>query len=160
MAKRGYNLNNSFLRNIGEGRDVLFWEDLWVGDQCLKDKFPRLYHLEEVKDAKVSDRVSWINEERLFTWHWSRIPLGRNTDDIVALQECVAGQFQRETDINKLLPQSLGIFNWRVTRRRLPVRIELDKRGIDLHTVRCPLCDEDVESIDHAIVLCKYALEV
>ncbi|XP_071694324.1 uncharacterized protein [Rutidosis leptorrhynchoides] len=33
---------------------------------------------------------------------------------------------------------ALEIFIWRVLKRRIPVRTELDKRGIDLKTVRCP----------------------
>ncbi|XP_071689558.1 uncharacterized protein [Rutidosis leptorrhynchoides] len=176
MTKRGYNFNNSFVRNIDEGSDVLFWEDLWVGEQRLRDKYPRLYHLEEVKDAKINDRVLCNNGTRVFTWQWSRPPLGRNGVEVEQLQLEVRNQFHRlgsrtgwewsssedgkfhtktltnildlqlceasgearETEINRLLPQSIGIFIWRTKRRRLP----------------------DLESIDHAIVLCKYATEI
>ncbi|XP_071728525.1 uncharacterized protein [Rutidosis leptorrhynchoides] len=65
-----------------------------------------------------------------------------------------------ETGRNRLLPQSLGIFVWRAKCRRLPARVELDNHGIDLHTVRYPMCDEDVESTDHAVVICKHTFEV
>jgi hypothetical protein len=30
---------------IGNGQRTLFWEDLWVGDKPLREKFPRLYFL-------------------------------------------------------------------------------------------------------------------
>ncbi|XP_071695582.1 uncharacterized protein [Rutidosis leptorrhynchoides] len=52
---------------------------------------------------------------------------------------------------NKLVPSKVEIFIWRVLKHRIPVLTELDKRGIDLDTVRCPLCDDDVETIDHSI---------
>ncbi|XP_071713734.1 uncharacterized protein [Rutidosis leptorrhynchoides] len=38
--------------------------------------------------------------------------------------------------------------------------MELDKRDIDLHSVLCPLCDDDLETVDHSIVFCKHAIEI
>ncbi|XP_071741342.1 uncharacterized protein [Rutidosis leptorrhynchoides] len=43
---------------------------------------------------------------------------------------------------------------------RIPVRVELDKRGINLHSVRCPVCCGDLESVDHILVNCSFALDV
>ncbi|XP_071699431.1 uncharacterized protein [Rutidosis leptorrhynchoides] len=65
-----------------------------------------------------------------------------------------------ETEINRLVPKSLNVFVWRVKRRRIPVRAELDKRGIDLDSVRCPMCDDSLETIEHAMILCKFAYEI
>ncbi|XP_071687552.1 uncharacterized protein [Rutidosis leptorrhynchoides] len=42
----------------------------------------------------------------------------------------------------------------------MPVLTELDKRGIDLDTVRCPLCDDDVETIDHSMIFCRHSMEI
>ncbi|XP_071708924.1 uncharacterized protein [Rutidosis leptorrhynchoides] len=71
-----------------------------------------------------------------------------------------ANSSQHKTLRNNLVPKKIEIFVWRALRKRLPVRIELDKIGIDLHSVRCPLCDEDVESVDHSLISCKLAIEV
>ncbi|XP_071702815.1 uncharacterized protein [Rutidosis leptorrhynchoides] len=38
--------------------------------------------------------------------------------------------------------------------------MELDKRGIDLHSVRCPICDNDTESVDHSLATCNDASEL
>ncbi|XP_071705170.1 uncharacterized protein [Rutidosis leptorrhynchoides] len=43
---------------------------------------------------------------------------------------------------------------------RLPVLLELDKRGMDLHSVRCPLCNGDLESVDHTLVGCSKVKEI
>ena len=43
---------------------------------------------------------------------------------------------------------------WRVRLGRLPVRDTLDKMGIDLHSVLCPRCAKEVESLNHALFLC------
>ncbi|XP_071713353.1 uncharacterized protein [Rutidosis leptorrhynchoides] len=55
---------------------------------------------------------------------------------------------------NKLLPQKVYIFIWRALQKKLPVRSELDKRGIDLDSILCPLCDMDIETTDHILGLC------
>ncbi|XP_071708041.1 uncharacterized protein [Rutidosis leptorrhynchoides] len=60
---------------------------------------------------------------------------------------------------NRLVPKKFEIFAWRATKKLLPVRTELDKKGIDLHSVRCPLCDDGLESVDHTLIFCKYAVE-
>ncbi|XP_071695542.1 uncharacterized protein [Rutidosis leptorrhynchoides] len=61
---------------------------------------------------------------------------------------------------NNLVPKTIEIFVWRALKKGLPVLLELDKRGIDLHSVCCPLCDDDLESVDHTLIFCKYALDV
>ncbi|XP_071713183.1 uncharacterized protein [Rutidosis leptorrhynchoides] len=65
-----------------------------------------------------------------------------------------------ETLRNPLLPQKVGLFVWRARRHRLPVRTELDKRGIDLDSVRCPVCDEDIETVEHILTQCKFAKDI
>ncbi|GJS08702.1 RNA-directed DNA polymerase, eukaryota, reverse transcriptase zinc-binding domain protein [Tanacetum coccineum] len=44
--------------------------------------------------------------------------------------------------------------------RRIPVRVELDKRGIELYSLLCPCCDDNVESCDHSLVTCNVAKSV
>ncbi|XP_071727131.1 uncharacterized protein [Rutidosis leptorrhynchoides] len=65
-----------------------------------------------------------------------------------------------ETMRNSLVPKKLEIFVWRAVQRRIPTRMELDKRGIDLHSTRCTLCDDDHESVDHTLIFCKYAFDL
>ncbi|XP_071740285.1 uncharacterized protein [Rutidosis leptorrhynchoides] len=43
---------------------------------------------------------------------------------------------------------------------RIPVRVELDKRDIDLDTVRCPNCDGDIETVGHIILNCPLAKDL
>lgn len=39
---------------IGDGQRARFWTDCWSGGICLRDEFPRLYSLSNVKDGSVS----------------------------------------------------------------------------------------------------------
>ncbi|XP_071727494.1 uncharacterized protein [Rutidosis leptorrhynchoides] len=55
---------------------------------------------------------------------------------------------------NKFVPQKVFVFTWRVIQLKIPVRSELDKKGIDLHTILCPLCDHHIETIEHELITC------
>ncbi|GKE07349.1 RNA-directed DNA polymerase, eukaryota, reverse transcriptase zinc-binding domain protein [Tanacetum coccineum] len=63
------------------------------------------------------------------------------------------------THWNKMLPSKVNILLWRVMNRRVPTRINLDMRGIDLDTLRCPVCDDDLESEDHIFAKCCIAVD-
>ncbi|XP_071689310.1 uncharacterized protein [Rutidosis leptorrhynchoides] len=65
-----------------------------------------------------------------------------------------------ETMCNKLLPQKVSIFIWRALLRRILVRVELDKRNIDLNSLRCPICDDDIETVDHILIKCSFAKDL
>ncbi|GJZ60497.1 probable L-type lectin-domain containing receptor kinase S.5 [Tanacetum coccineum] len=60
---------------------------------------------------------------------------------------------------NRALPSKININTWRVSNRRLPTRINLDCRSVELDSVRCPMCDEDLETEDHIFVSCNIASE-
>lgn len=47
---------------MGDGGNTSFWEENWVGDQCLKNKFPRLFNLCNEKESSVRDRGVWEGE--------------------------------------------------------------------------------------------------
>ncbi|XP_071712477.1 uncharacterized protein [Rutidosis leptorrhynchoides] len=61
---------------------------------------------------------------------------------------------------NTLVPKKVELFVWRARKGRLPTLPELDKRRIDLNSVRCPICDGDIESLDHSLISCKLAKDI
>ena len=58
---------------------------------------------------------------------------------------------------NKLVPIKINILAWRLINDRLPTRSNLDSRGIDLHSLLCPVCDDHIESAEHLFVHCNLA---
>ncbi|PWA61396.1 reverse transcriptase domain, Zinc finger, CCHC-type [Artemisia annua] len=58
---------------------------------------------------------------------------------------------------NNLVPIKVNISSWRIANKRIPTRINLDNQGIDLNSLRCPLCDDDLETKEHILVLCCVA---
>ncbi|GJU98310.1 RNA-directed DNA polymerase, eukaryota, reverse transcriptase zinc-binding domain protein [Tanacetum coccineum] len=56
---------------------------------------------------------------------------------------------------SKILPIKINISSWRILHKRLPTRCNLDRRGIDLNSTLCPVCDEDIETEEHLFNSCK-----
>ncbi|MCH81438.1 ribonuclease H protein, partial [Trifolium medium] len=83
----GCNLNdNWFVTNVakklGNGEHTSFWEDTWVGNTLLKDRFPRLYSASIQKEATVGElhtddaavhwNLAW--RRRFFVWEENQLP--------------------------------------------------------------------------------------
>nr|GFB43681.1 RNA-directed DNA polymerase, eukaryota, reverse transcriptase zinc-binding domain protein [Tanacetum cinerariifolium] len=64
------------------------------------------------------------------------------------------------THWNIAIPLKIDINTWRVLNGRLATRSNLDRRGIDIDSVRCPLCDDDIETEEHLFIHCKVAKEI
>ncbi|GJS17668.1 RNA-directed DNA polymerase, eukaryota, reverse transcriptase zinc-binding domain protein [Tanacetum coccineum] len=118
---------------------------------------------ERIKTAKrVSTVKEWIKtaqrKDKYCLWDikFTVKDLARLVDEIW-LQTDRSGE---ETMWNNLSPKKVNIFVWRVLKGRLPILSELDKRGIDLNTLLCPCCDDNVETTDHSLLLCNMAWSV
>ncbi|XP_071718176.1 uncharacterized protein [Rutidosis leptorrhynchoides] len=131
----GVPFKSSFSKAIGDGATTSFWNDKWIGGDCLKNKFKRLARLDLNLDASVAIKPGCPD-----AWQWQASNNGIYT--------------------TKILSDLVEVFIWRARKKRLPVLIELDNRGIDLHSTRCPICDDDVESVDHSLFQCKLAHDI
>nr|GEY02593.1 RNA-directed DNA polymerase, eukaryota, reverse transcriptase zinc-binding domain protein [Tanacetum cinerariifolium] len=58
---------------------------------------------------------------------------------------------------NKLLSSKVNTMSLSVYNQRLPPRANLNKRGIDLDLVLCPICNSDIETEVHVFVTCSIA---
>ncbi|XP_071695782.1 uncharacterized protein [Rutidosis leptorrhynchoides] len=188
----GTTFTSSISKRIGNGTSISFWHDIWIGSECLKDTFHRLFMLESRKEATVADRIMNVNSTSIGNWDWSRPPSGRAKDYLTELNNLITsviisdrpdswkcsldtsgiytsaalsnlinklkyGTNSRNLSLpqNKFVPQKIFIFSWRAVQQKIPVRSELDKKGIDLHTILCPLCEHQIETIDHALLNCQ-----
>ncbi|KAJ9553208.1 hypothetical protein OSB04_017253 [Centaurea solstitialis] len=81
----------------------------------------------------------------------TRVASSRKLIEVVGVREVENGS--QNLWLNAV-PKKIWIFNWRVNLGRLPVRVELDKRVIDLNSVLCPRCESAKETVDHALFGC------
>ncbi|GKB75656.1 RNA-directed DNA polymerase, eukaryota, partial [Tanacetum coccineum] len=57
-VKKGVDLMSFVHKEVGDGKDTLFWLDPWLEDGPFKCKFPRVYALEENKHVSVGDKLN------------------------------------------------------------------------------------------------------
>ncbi|GLT88784.1 hypothetical protein SLE2022_067930 [Rubroshorea leprosula] len=57
--------------------------------------------------------------------------------------------------LDKRIPLKLSTFAWKALRDRLPTKLKLAKKGVQLDTNNCPLCGEQDENADHRSFSCK-----
>ncbi|XP_071739239.1 uncharacterized protein [Rutidosis leptorrhynchoides] len=110
--------------------------------------------LAQVKlDQSRSDSWSWVlSDSNMFSV--------KELSGIIDHATLSSNYIFSETLRNSLVPKKIEIFVWRLLLKRLTVRMELDKKGIDLHSVRCPICDDDIESMDHVFLFCSNAMDI
>ncbi|XP_071706748.1 uncharacterized protein [Rutidosis leptorrhynchoides] len=98
------------------------------------------------------------------SWQWQGVNNGEFTTKrlthLIDSKLLNVGSNMVETLRNNFVPKKFELLIWRSRKKRIPTFIELDKHGIDLHSVRCPLCDDGVESVDHALLFCKKVFDI
>ncbi|GKA32658.1 zinc finger, CCHC-type containing protein [Tanacetum coccineum] len=140
LGELGIEFPTSFVADVGNGIDIGFWIDTWIGGSKLCDSFPRLYHLDRRKEARVAEKGKWVDNEWQCEWDWDTWRWTLQED----------GKFTVNA-LTKMVEERLF---------RIPVRVELDKRGIDLDSILCPCCDSVVETCEHSLVVCNFAMSV
>lgn len=48
-------VTNNLVRRVGDGREVRFWQDVWVGENNLGAQFPHLFSLAADKEWLITD---------------------------------------------------------------------------------------------------------
>ncbi|GKA45607.1 RNA-directed DNA polymerase, eukaryota, reverse transcriptase zinc-binding domain protein [Tanacetum coccineum] len=65
-----------------------------------------------------------------------------------------------KTTWDKSLPRKVNIFIWRLKLNRLPLRLNLSSRGIEISEISCPFCNGNVESNTHIFYECTFPKEI
>ncbi|GJX71493.1 RNA-directed DNA polymerase, eukaryota, reverse transcriptase zinc-binding domain protein [Tanacetum coccineum] len=110
-------------------------------------------------------------ENEQWSWNWSRNDIGvRNTayfrDLLIEIKarrvidDKILPSLAISTSWDKTLPRKVNIFMWRLMLDRLPHRLNLSSRCIDIQSISCPFCNGNVESSNHIVFECDIALEV
>ena len=60
--RRGWEVFSKFINfRVGNGSNIRFWQDIWRGDQPLKEVFPALFRTASNKEAWVMDHMQQVN---------------------------------------------------------------------------------------------------
>ncbi|GKF77917.1 RNA-directed DNA polymerase, eukaryota, partial [Tanacetum coccineum] len=93
------------------------------------------------------DNFCWsIGSTGLFTVRATR----NHIDDLMLLTMDI------QTRWYKILPRKVNIFFWRLRLERLPHCLNLSRRGLDITSIMCPVCSNEVESNEHLFTIAKW----
>jgi hypothetical protein len=56
-------------KNVGDGTTTRFWTDIWVGNQSLQNRFPRLYSIFSQKENTIRNMGRWEGQD----WRWEMV---------------------------------------------------------------------------------------
>ncbi|GKC39288.1 RNA-directed DNA polymerase, eukaryota, partial [Tanacetum coccineum] len=60
----------------------------------------------------------------------------------------------------KTIPIKVNIFAWKASLVRLPTRYNLNRRGVEVSSLSCPICNSTHEDTDHLLFCCGLATDV
>ena len=60
----------------------------------------------------------------------------------------------------KSIPIKVNIFAWKVSLDRLPTRLNLVRRGVEILSLHCPICNLMHEDLNHLLFRCDLATKI
>ncbi|GJT30713.1 RNA-directed DNA polymerase, eukaryota, reverse transcriptase zinc-binding domain protein [Tanacetum coccineum] len=134
LHSSGYIPLNSFRFSVGDGSLVRFWKDTCSLDINVERDSP-IFTLS-------TDNTFSVNVARKF------------------LDDCLLPSSLPCTRWYKVLPRKVNIFMWRLFLDRLPHRLNLSSRGLDIESIMCLVCNGSVESNSHIFFSCTSASSI
>ena len=60
----------------------------------------------------------------------------------------------------KIVPIKVNILAWKIKLDYLPTRFNLSRRGLDIHSILCPICENHTETSSHIFFACSVARDI
>ncbi|GJZ95579.1 RNA-directed DNA polymerase, eukaryota [Tanacetum coccineum] len=106
------------------------------------------------------DTVILSNLEDRWRWDLNGSGSFRVCDVRNLLDEFFLPKDERVTRWVKCIPIKINVFAWRVSLDRLPTRLNLIRRGVQVPSTACPICTSDPEDISHLLFRCPMASDI
>ncbi|GKE26097.1 RNA-directed DNA polymerase, eukaryota, reverse transcriptase zinc-binding domain protein [Tanacetum coccineum] len=95
-------------------------------------------------------------------WFWS---LSRSGDFSVAsvrkiIDDHLLPEVSSKFSWRMMVPIKVNILAWKVKLDVLPTRFNLSKRGLDINSILCPICENHAESSSHLFFACSMARDI
>ncbi|GJR88484.1 RNA-directed DNA polymerase, eukaryota, reverse transcriptase zinc-binding domain protein [Tanacetum coccineum] len=173
LKKKGVNIFDFMNLRLGNGDKTKFWSDHWYAGGVLKDLCPRLYALENCKEvtggveqAQIDTLVEVVRTINLVPkadrWVWNLESSGEFSV-ASARKKIDEMRFPIISDATrwvKFVPIKVNILAWKIRSDALPTRINISRRGIDIQSISCPICENGVESSEHLFFSCNMIREI
>ncbi|XP_071738800.1 uncharacterized protein [Rutidosis leptorrhynchoides] len=146
---------------------------IWIGGTSFKDRFPRLFRLETNQDVYVSERIQGTAESRRYAWSWSREPSGRILGELQQISLMINNNatLGEGPAVWEWTLDSTGSYNSRLVAEKIDELLILRSGHYQetmknnyipqkIDSILCPMCNDYIETVEHAIILCKVAKDI
>ncbi|GKB97734.1 RNA-directed DNA polymerase, eukaryota, reverse transcriptase zinc-binding domain protein [Tanacetum coccineum] len=142
LKNQGVNILDHIHLKLGNGDTTSFWNDNWSGGGAIKDLYPRLFALENCKMVQFDALLELVRKINLVPmgdrWVWSLESSGNFS--VASIRKAIDAK-RSQTDA-------------------LPTRLNISRRGIDIQSMTCPICDGGVESSNHLFFSCNLVRQI
>ncbi|GJS33717.1 RNA-directed DNA polymerase, eukaryota [Tanacetum coccineum] len=110
----------------------------------------------------VATAIRFWKDDMGDTCTWSLGPNGTFTvkDARYRIDQNILPTLAHATTWDKSIPRKVNVFMWRLSLDRLPHRLNLSSRGMDIPAISCPSCNANVESANHVFFECDIATDM
>jgi hypothetical protein len=114
---------------LGDGNDIVFWKDKWIGSVTLRDLFPSLFNKATHPDSMVTTMGFWYHDSWTWNFEWVAELSDTETEFVQELLLLlVAVQPRRdEVDRRKWVALEAGFFTVKSAYVSLLNRLQLDE---------------------------------
>ncbi|GKA12700.1 RNA-directed DNA polymerase, eukaryota, reverse transcriptase zinc-binding domain protein [Tanacetum coccineum] len=115
--------------------------------------------VQEMEAFKAQGVVLGVASDR---WYWSLDGSGEFTVASVrkVIDDIRLPVVATQTRWIKAVPIKVNVHAWKVSLDCLPTRLNLSRRGIDIPSILCPICDRVTESSRHLFFECHFAKDI
>nr|GEU75893.1 RNA-directed DNA polymerase, eukaryota [Tanacetum cinerariifolium] len=156
LKRHGIDLMSFITPTLGNGLDTAFWDVPWRGDLSFKELAPRVYALEHMKGISVAAKLT---KDR-WTWNldgaceFSVASVMRTIDDYFYTLDNTKTRWVKE------VPIKINIRAWKVKNDCFPTKFNMSRRGIELESILCPLCNSSAEASRHLFFSCQFVRDI
>ncbi|GJU72884.1 RNA-directed DNA polymerase, eukaryota, reverse transcriptase zinc-binding domain protein [Tanacetum coccineum] len=95
-------------------------------------------------------------------WFWSLSGLG--VFSVALVRKFVDDHLLLEVSSKycwrNIVPIKVNILAWKIKLDYLPTRFNLSRRGLDIHSILCPICEKHTETSGHTFFACSMASDI
>nr|GEZ15217.1 RNA-directed DNA polymerase, eukaryota [Tanacetum cinerariifolium] len=161
LSNQGIKVLDYMRIKLGNGESTTFWDDNWIGGKVLKYSFPRIYALETEKEVTINSKMSDTRLEnslrRSIRGGVEQVQFNELSD---MLQSVSLMPYSDRTLWIKYVPIKVNVLAWKIKIEALPTRFNISRRGIDIDSILCPICECVVESARHMFFSCSLVRQI
>nr|GFB55753.1 hypothetical protein [Tanacetum cinerariifolium] len=165
LKNQGVNVFDFIRLKLGNRDTTAFWEENWLGGNVLKDLYPRIYALETFKSVIVSKKLIDSSLDNSFH-RKTRGGVEQSSREFSVASVRKVIDEKRLSNVTtmtrwiKCVPIKVNVLAWKIKIVALPTRLNISRRGINIDSILCPICDCGVEFFSHLYFSCSLAKQV